>query len=89
MRPRSHVYDFELSADNDRSAPWLNREAPKEPMPINKYHADVAPMKAAILKPPASAHHEHAASLAALLTWNFQLFPKTNVKILSNNLNRA
>jgi len=25
------------------------------------------------------AHHNHAAALASLLTWNFQLFPKTQV----------
>jgi hypothetical protein len=36
-------------------------------------------MKTAILKTTALAHHEHAAALASLLTWNFQLFPKTQV----------
>ena len=46
-----------------------------------QYHADFATMKTAILKTTASAHHEHAAALASLLTWNFQLFPKTKVII--------
>jgi transposase len=46
-----------------------------------KYHADFATMKTAILKTTASAHHEHAAALASLLTWNFQLFPNTIVTI--------
>ena len=46
-----------------------------------QYHADFATMKTALLKTTASAHHEHAGALASLLTWNFQLFPKTNVII--------
>ena len=46
-----------------------------------QYHADFATMKAALLKTTASAHHEHASALASLLTWNFQLFPKTHVTI--------
>jgi transposase len=44
-----------------------------------KYHPDFATMKSAILQTTASAHHEHAAALASLLTWNFQLFSKTQV----------
>jgi transposase len=44
-----------------------------------KYHPDFATMKTAILQTTASAHHEHAAALASLLTWNFQLFPTTEV----------
>ena len=44
-----------------------------------KYHEDFATMKTAILKTTASAHQEHAAALTSLLTWNFQLFPKTQV----------
>ena len=44
-----------------------------------KYHADFATMKTTILQTTALAHHEHAAALASLLTWNFQLFPKTQV----------
>ena len=46
-----------------------------------QYHADFATMKAALLKTTASAHHEHASALASLLTWNFQLFPKTHITI--------
>jgi transposase len=44
-----------------------------------KYHANFATMKTAILQTITSAHHEHAAALASLLTWNFQLFPH-NIK---------
>jgi hypothetical protein len=36
-------------------------------------------MKTTILQTIASAHHEHAPALASLLTWNFQLFPQTQV----------
>ena len=36
-------------------------------------------MKTAILHTTTLAHHKHAAALASLLTWNFQLFPKTQV----------
>jgi transposase len=46
-----------------------------------KDHEDFATMKTAILKTTALAHHEHAAALASLLTWNFQLFPNTLVTI--------
>lgn len=46
-----------------------------------KYHENFATMKTALLKTTASAHHEHAATLASLLAWNFQLFPKTTVTI--------
>jgi transposase len=46
-----------------------------------QHHEDFATMKAAILKTTASAHRDHAAALASLLTWNFQLFSKTTVTI--------
>lgn len=50
-----------------------------------KYHADFGAMKATIQKTTASAHDDYAEELASLLTWNFQLFPKTQ----SNQIHRA
>jgi hypothetical protein len=44
-----------------------------------KNHPDFVTMKSVILQTTALAHHNHAAALASLLTWNFQLFPKTQV----------
>ncbi len=61
---------------SERYGRWV-----KKPCLDAQYHADFATMKTAILKTTASAHHEHAAALASLLTWNFQLFPKTHVTI--------
>jgi transposase len=39
-----------------------------------KYHASFAAMQEAILRCVGSAHRDHKAELASLLSWNFQLF---------------
>ena len=51
----------------------------KKPCLNSKYHEDFATMQTAILQTTTLAHHNHAAALASLLTWNFQLFPNTQV----------
>ena len=58
----------------ERYWPWVKKQC------LNaKYHPDFVTMKSVILPTTALAHHNHAAALASLLTWNFQLFPKTQV----------
>lgn len=42
-------------------------------------HENFGMMKSTIQKTTATAHEDHAKELASLLTWNFQLFPKTQV----------
>ena len=44
-----------------------------------KYHPDFGSMKATIQQTTASAHDDYADELASWLTWNFQMFPKTQV----------